>query len=385
MIRCKFFRCSTPPPAGPEAAAAAAAATAPLSGPAFDPSLGGSAAQRSIWESLLAWHRGQGGGGPLPPPPPPPGDALPTVAAVRDSRSDSERLGACYAMARHVAAAASPAAAGPALLQLEELLLCERRPVVQRAAMYGLAAAGPAAAPVLLRLLRSHAVASAEADTIDDPMASARLNTALRALFALGEAAAPTAELVELLGELLADWLAKLRAECALVAAGGDSGGTTGRLAGWHRATAIAVQALSLLAERVLVPVVPPGPCHQEAAAVAADSDPLALQLRIGELLLPLTVELDPIGDTVPSAQTYTGSGNAAFWISEAAAIGLLRLVSSGGRGQQEAVAAVAGGIVTPLSPASQTDQRYVQALCLLALERCRATNGGGGGGGGGG
>ena len=85
---------------------------------------------------------------------------------------------------------------------------------------------------------------------------------------------------VALLGELLARFLGHLRACTAALAPAGGMGATTGgALAGWHRAAAVCVQALSLLAERV------------------ADQ-PTAL--RIAGLLLPLTLELDPVGDAVP-------------------------------------------------------------------------------------
>jgi hypothetical protein len=53
-------------------------------------------------------------------------------------------------MGQH-AAAAGPAA-GEALARLDELLRCPGEPVVQRAVMYELAAAVPAAAPALLQI-----------------------------------------------------------------------------------------------------------------------------------------------------------------------------------------------------------------------------------------
>ena len=53
-------------------------------------------------------------------------------------------------MGQH-AAAAGPAA-GEALARLDELLRCTGRPIAQRAVMYELAAAVPAAAPALLQI-----------------------------------------------------------------------------------------------------------------------------------------------------------------------------------------------------------------------------------------
>jgi hypothetical protein len=347
MIRFKFFRVSEP-----------ADAIGGVPRPAFSPS-GGSVAQKRIWEAIWTWHGGGGGAPTLSQEP------LPAVAEVLASPNDVERVGVCYAMAQH-AAAAGPAA-GEALAQLDELLRCAGRPVVQRAAMYGLAAAGPAATPALLRILRSNATAAACAACAADPLAADGLNTALRALFALGETAVPTTDTVALLGELLARFQGHLQVCTVAPAAAGAAGATTGgALAGWHRATAICVQALSLLAERV------------------ADQ---ATALQIAELLLPLTLELDPVGDAVPMHLLYTGSSNASFWISEGAAIGLLRLVSSAGAGSggsdraspqehQAKVAAVRGGVVKRLAPASQTDQRFVQAFCMLALQRSLAISG---------
>ena len=53
-------------------------------------------------------------------------------------------------MGQH-ATAAGPAA-GEALARLDELLRCTGRPIAQRAVMYELAAAVPAAAPALLQI-----------------------------------------------------------------------------------------------------------------------------------------------------------------------------------------------------------------------------------------
>ena len=323
MIRMKFLRVSEEP------------LVASIPRPMFS-----DAAAAPIWESLWSWHQG---GGDIAP-----SRALPSVAEVLGNPNDIERIAAAYVMASH-----AQAGSADALARLEELLLSEPQPVAQRAAMYGLAAAGRAAVPTLLRVLRDSAAAADEdweAGVAGEPLA-----TATRAIFALGEAAEPTPEVLEALTALLERWHANLRACIADPPA--TANGRPNALAYWHRAVAICVQAVSLLAER----------CADESVCLA-----------IAGVLLPLTLELDPIGDRVPRELIMTGSTCAGWWISEGAAIGLLRLVSSAARASPSGARATAarGGVVKSSAPASQNDQRCVQALGMLALQRSLAALG---------
>jgi hypothetical protein len=72
----------------------------------------------------------------------------------------------------------------------------------------------------------------------------------------------------------------------------------------------------------------------------------------------------------------FTGSGCAAWWISEGAAIGLLRLVSSAAADSGAKSCLARGHVVKASAPATQNDQRFVQALCMLALQRSLAALG---------
>jgi hypothetical protein len=323
MMKLKFLRTSAPPPQ-----------------PAPARSLtwyGGSPAEEHIWQAMWDWLHGSGGA----PAAAVGARALPPARSVAEEATDVGRVGACYALG-----GAARGGSQVGLARLDELLL-HGKPAVQRAAMHGLAAAGAAAVPLLLELLRGPACTTASAPSVG-------LDTAVRALFVLGEAAAPATEgfsfrfVVDTVAAILCRWQANLL-ECIAAAAPPPPGGRIGPLAGWHRAVAACVQCLSVLAER--------------APACAA--------AKIAQLLLPFTLVADPIGDgtgAVPRSRMFTGSANAGFWISEQAAIGLLRLASRGGGRPQPA-------LVKRSSPASQVDQRFVQGLCLLALERSLAAD----------
>ena len=299
----------------------------------------GSAAQQSVWRAIWQWY--QGGIASVTEADSP----SPTVGEVLGSSVEMVRVGDCYRMAQHAAAGSASA-----LMQLQELLLCTQTPVAQRAAMYGLASTGNAAVPCLLAVLRG--VTAGGREGVFEPMAGEDLNTAVRCVFALGEAATPTGDLLDLLGDLLLpQWMGNLR-ECIADSPSLPADGKIGAVAAWHRAVAVCVHALGVLAERAI-------------------DEPTAL--RIAKLLLPLTLELDPIGGCgMDLSLAFTGSGCAAWWISEGAAIGLLRVVSSAAGRHQTAVQC-RGGVVKRLSPAEQNDQRYVQALGMLALQRSLA------------
>ena len=204
-----------------------------------------------------------------------------------------------------------------------------------------LANAGDCAVNTLLRILRDELGAGAS------PASPDRLNIAVSSVFALGEAAvSPSGEAIALLAEVLTAWQGRLlsaiqeneppqmQAEGPVVSA----------IATWHRAVAACVQALSVVAEHT------------------ANRDE-ELALRIAHLLLPLTLEPDPLA-AIPDRAFQPAN---AFWVSEHAAIGLLRLASG------TAGAETRGRVVTNECHAEFGDQRTVQGLCLLALQRSEA------------
>ena len=114
-----------------------------------------------------------------------------------------------------------------------------------------------------------------------------------------------------------------------------------------HRAVAACVQALRSVGERV---------------AAAGDD---ANVRRILELLLPLTVQPEVMLE-VPPETLYTGLPASRYWISEGAALGVLGLCSAG----------CVGGSVSVPSPIGDRWSARPASLCLLALERCRASQG---------
>jgi hypothetical protein len=329
MIRMKFFRVSETP--------LRIDVELPDPRPVFPASVAA-----PVWMSLWSWYTGAAAQELE--------QRLPQVADVLSSPNEIERIAAGYVMANHAALGSADA-----LGRLEELLLCEAQPVAQRAGMYGFAAAGQIAVPTLLRVLRRATSGASGVDATGE-----KLNTAVRAVFALGEAALPTTEVLDVLAPLLAQWLQNLHDACAAdppPAGPMNADGGISMLAAWHRASAVSVQALSLLAERV----------------DAGDED---TSLRIAGLLLPLTQSLDPLGGKVPHNLLFTGSGCAAWWISEGAAIGLLRLVSSAAADSGAKSCLARGHVVKASAPATQNDQRFVQALCMLALQRSLAALG---------
>ena len=340
----QFFRCSEP------SADALPTADARLPLPAHPfAHTRASAAEQSVWEAVWRWlHIGTADSAELPadraePP------SLPSVASVLNDQSEIQRLGACYALGL-AARDGNATTRGDALARLAELLVGSdahpARAVVQRSAQYGLTAAGQAAVPLLLKVLHE-STAEASLLVAGDEAADEARNTAVRALFALGEAAAPTTKVIDAIVSVQDRWRARLNACIADPPPAVD--GRIGPLAAWHRGVSVCVHALAMLAGR-------------------ADKD-AATTMRLARLLLPWTLQPDPIGDSCPQELIFTCSSNAAFWISEGAAVGLLRLV--GGAPS----AARRGAVVKPSTPASQTDQRFVQGLCMLALQRSLAAD----------
>ena len=119
-----------------------------------------------------------------------------------------------------------------------------------------------------------------------------------------------------------------------------------------------AVQALGLIAQRVA------------AAGVMGGDGPSMLEEQVCGLLLPLTMETEPVEQLPPGA---VKPAQAAYWVTEGAAFALLMLCGGG----PAAAAAAGGNSVTPTMPAHHSDPRYAYGMCILALRRAEAGGGG--------
>jgi hypothetical protein len=122
----------------------------------------------------------------------------------------------------------------------------------------------------------------------------------------------------------------------------------------YQRGIAAAVQALGILAQRVL-----PGS--------AALSSIRSMQEQICGLLLPLTLETEPVEQLPPGA---VKPAQAAYWVTEGAAFALLMLCD--GPGAAIGTDGSASG-VAPTMPAHHSDPRYAYGMCLLALRRAES------------
>ena len=116
----------------------------------------------------------------------------------------------------------------------------------------------------------------------------------------------------------------------------------------YQRGIAAAVQALGIMAQRVL-----PG-----SAALSTITE------QICGLLLPLTMETEPVEQLPPGA---IKPAQAAYWVTEGAAFALLMLCD--GPGAAVGADGSASG-VAPTMPAHHSDPRYAYGMCLLALRR---------------
>ena len=121
-----------------------------------------------------------------------------------------------------------------------------------------------------------------------------------------------------------------------------------------QRGIASAVQALGLIAQRVA------------AAGVMGGDGPSMLEEQVCGLLLPLTMETEPVEQLPPGA---VKPAQAAYWVTEGAAFALLMLCGGG----PAAAAAAGGNSVTPTMPAHHSDPRYAYGMCILALRRAEA------------
>ena len=284
MFKLQFFRATCPGPAPSWNSAARPTEPDPFG------YTGGSAAQRATWEAVWRWHLG---GAPSPAAHLlPPGSSAARIAkltaVVRQSDREVERIGSGYALG--AAASAGDVAAVAALIGM----LMNGLPATRRAAMYGLASAGQPAVSALMA-----AVVEAAADP-------AKEHQAVAALLALGEAShAPTIETVAVMGSALSRWRDEMAAHVesaripadvedanrsiphrSLLTSGGANKMSDPDLfaTARQRSIAAAVQALAMLAER---------------AAAAADRPAAA---AIAELLLPLTLQPEPVEALPPGA-----------------------------------------------------------------------------------
>ena len=119
----------------------------------------------------------------------------------------------------------------------------------------------------------------------------------------------------------------------------------------YQRGIAAAVQAIGLIAQRV-------------SPASAALSSTAGMQKQICDLLLPLTMETEPVEQLPPGA---VKPAQAAYWVTEGAAFALLMLCD--GPGAAAGAHGSASG-VAPTMPAHHSDPRYAYGMCLLALRR---------------
>ena len=122
----------------------------------------------------------------------------------------------------------------------------------------------------------------------------------------------------------------------------------------YQRGIAAAVQALGLIAQRV--------------SPAAADSGIVNMQKQICALLLPLTMDIEPVERLPPGA---VKPAQAAYWVTEGAAFALLMLCE--GPGAAAGANGTAAG-VAPSMPAHHSDPRYAYGMCLLALRRAEST-----------
>lgn len=119
----------------------------------------------------------------------------------------------------------------------------------------------------------------------------------------------------------------------------------------YQRGIAAAVQAIGLIAQRV----------SPASAALSSTAD---MQRQICDLLLPLTMETEPVEQLPPGA---VKPAQAAYWVTEGAAFSLLMLCD--GPGAAAGTHGSASG-VAPTMPAHHSDPRYAYGMCLLALRR---------------
>ena len=119
----------------------------------------------------------------------------------------------------------------------------------------------------------------------------------------------------------------------------------------YQRGIAAAVQALGLIAQRI-------SSTSTEFSGIAS------MQRQVCALLLPLTMETEPVEQLPPGA---VKPAQAAYWVTEGAAFALLMLCDGPGAATGADGSATS---VAPTMPAHHSDPRYAYGMCLLALQR---------------
>ena len=328
---------------------------------------------------------------------------------IQSSNKDIDRVGAAYALGSLAGTDVVPGSRPgndivssqhrqhDALKALDRLLDGQHN--ARRAAMYGLAAAGMSAVDLLIKRISR---------PDDYP-----LSVVVAAVFALGEACTqPTTEVVAELGNLLVHWRRSMDNYCADVASAAadqrevsmteraylTSGGansmnpmdgyatalqrgtsTVSTLTfAWHPAyptswllcvlrwcsresallDALGIDSSVCLRQVVLA-------LGMLAERVVANCD-TALGVHICKLLLPVTCAPEP-ADSLPPGFVRPAQG--AYWVSEGAALALLRLCSD--------ASTVDGNCVAPTMPSQHSDARFAPGFCLLAMRRAEAGGGG--------
>ena len=334
--------------------------------------------QQAIWESIYAWVT-QGHECVVSQHPLIQSDTDVKQLATRiaaPTTTEMVRVGSAYILGQ-AAALQNNAVAHTALSTLMELL---QHPwnVVARCAMYGLCNPGTHATGALCALLEDANIQLGQTNSAGiQPQSMQAVDKASKLLdaialvcHALGESSQhPTERVVKSLSETLDTTLAHLDLQIQRVVdpqhlvdlertpirTGVNAGRSDGQADRWLsltvRAVSAVMDALGMVAERVVV--MPP---HGLQAQLVA---------QICDAVLPVSVRPDPALQIPGDVLSHD---NSRFWLAEAAAYCVLRLVSSGSTRTQT----TSMQVVALSCPAHHSDQRYAPALCLAAVSRLR-------------
>ena len=301
------------------------------------------------------------------------------------STTEIERIGSAYFLGQ-IAALQHNAIARTALSILMELL---QHPwnVVARCAMYGVTNAGARATDSLCMLLKDITTQLTRLDPVEQTQSmidggelSKLLDLIALVAHALGESTQyPTERVVKALSRAFETALTHLEAHIQrLVDTAAvqtpvrtginvnleDGRGPDRTLSLAVRAASAVMDALGLVAERVVAPCDCPVGVVGETGSIPHEIQSL-LVAQICDVVLPVSLRPDP---SLQIPGNMLSHDNSRFWLAEATAYCVLRLVSSGAAHVQTASLQV----VRPGCPAHHSDQRYAPALCLAAIGRLR-------------
>lgn len=308
------------------------------------------------------------------------------------STTEIDRTGFAYILGQ-AAAPIDSSVAGAALSKLMELL---QHPwnVVARCAMYGIINAGAHATDSLCTLLEEFTVQLAQLEfttlptSTQDAIEPSRLLDMITLVsHALGESSQePTERVVKALTTALQSTYTHLNdriqrvvnaqhcAHAGPVRTGVNAGHSNGQIADrWLslavRAASAVMDALGLVGERVVAVAQRYGCVRTVDGAAVSSQFSVDTQSRlVGQIcdsVLPISLRADP---ALQIPGNLLSHDNSRFWLAEAAAYCVLRLVSSGAAHVQTNSMQV----VAPTCPAHHSDQRYGPALCLAAVGRLR-------------